>query len=192
MATAVRQFLDTYPAIRLQHRPDYPVGKGLRAWQDAEGATHLEALIVDENAKRMVRRQVLRAFSVGLADVETQKSARAPRWEIVGFRLAEVSVVDSPSNARCGIRVVGKSAGGTPGYIGKAFGVAKVRKPSKIEKAAQRFSGDPVGFHRWLGKYAEAEREKSLHAFLAETVNTTDDPQARETARAVLGRYGLS
>ena len=67
MASAVREFMGTYPAIRLQHRPDYPVGKGLEAWQDAEGATHLKALIVDEQCKRMVRKQVLRAFSVGLS-----------------------------------------------------------------------------------------------------------------------------
>ncbi len=191
MASAVKEYMGTYPAVRLQHRPDYPVGKGLEAWQDAEGATHLKALIVDDQAKRMVRKGVLVAWSVGLSDVQTQKSARAPRFEIVGFRLTEVSLVDSPSNARCGIQIVGKSAAGSPRYIGKVFGTMKAGKPGKIEKAARRFAGDPAGFHRWLGKYAEAERQKSLHAFLAETVNTTDDPQARETARAALRRYGF-
>jgi hypothetical protein len=39
MAQAVKSWLATYPAVRLQHRPDYPAGTGLSAWQDDQGAT---------------------------------------------------------------------------------------------------------------------------------------------------------
>ena len=169
MAAAVREFLETYPAIRLQHRPDYPVGKGLEAWQDAEGATHLKALIVDDQAKRMVRKGVLRAWSVGLTDVQTQKSARAPRFEIVGFRLTEVSLVDSPSNARCGIQVVAKSAAGSPRYIGTVYRVTKLGRV-KVTKARKRVPAGPDDF---------------LVALLG-----SSDPAQREMARSVLsGRH---
>ena len=82
----------------------------------------------------MVRKQVLRAFSVGMTDVETRKSSRCPRYEITGFRLMEVSIVDSPSNARCGIEIIGKSASGVPEFIGKAFGMAKGKKSRIIEE----------------------------------------------------------
>ena len=67
----------------------------------------------------------------------------------------------------------------------------KPGKPGKIEKARQRFAGDPEGFYGWLAKYAEAEREKSLRAHLAGIVAGSADPQARELARQELGRYGL-
>jgi hypothetical protein len=144
MAAAVREFMGTYPAVRLQHRPDYPVGKGLEAWQDDQGATWLKSLIVDSKAKKLVKAGVLAAYSVGIADVQTRKSARAPRFEIVGGRLAEVSVVDSPSNARCGIRVIGKSAGGALGYVGKAFGDDPVVESLTAFAAARLDSPDPL------------------------------------------------
>jgi hypothetical protein len=195
MASAVKAWLGSYPAVRLQHRGDSPIGKGLEAWQDAEGATYLKALIVDEAAQKLVRKGVLTAFSVGLSDPQTRKSARCPRWEIVGGRLTEVSVVDAPSNARCGIKIIGKSASGVPEFIGKAWDMAgkpgKIGKLGKVEKAFQRFSGDPEGFARWLAKRAQANREESLRAFLVETVNSTNNPLDRETARQELRRYGL-
>lgn len=148
MASAIKDWLSTYPAVRYQHRGDHPAGKGLDAWQDPDGSTWLKALICDEQAKRMVAKQVLRAFSVGLSDVQTRKSARAPRYEIIGGRLAEVSLVDSPSNARCGIQIIGKSAAGTPEYVGKAFGKVKVPKVGKAFRrqlaALDLNSSDPV------------------------------------------------
>lgn len=165
MKQAVDEWLRTYPAVRLQHRPDYPVGKGLSAWQDPDGSTWLESVLVDDKAKELTRKQVLRAYSVGLADVQTRKSARAPRFEIVGGRLAEVSVCDSPSNARCGIRILGKSAGGGLEYVGKVFGKApKPGKPGKIAKRAAARERDAVA--GWLD---------------------SPDPAVREMARAFLG-----
>lgn len=131
MKQAVDDFLRGYPAIRLQHRSDYPVGKGLRAWQDASGATFLESLIVDDKAVRLVKSQVLRAYSVGIAEPKTRPHPKASRYEIYGGRLVEVSVCDSPSNARCSIEVC-KSVGGVPVFTGK------VRKPPKLEKAARK------------------------------------------------------
>ena len=86
MAKAVKDYMASYPAVRLQHRGDDPIGKGLEAWQDPDGSTWLKALIVDEQAKRMVRKQVLRAWSVGLSDPDCRKvcqgaAFRDRQWE---------------------------------------------------------------------------------------------------------------
>ena len=188
MAQAVKSWLRVCPSIYRDHSPGHPAGVGLDAWQDDTGATWLKSRIADEDSKALVLSGRLKSYSVGLHDVVTRKSARCPRFEIVGGRLTEVSIVGSPSNTRCGVRIIGKSAAGAPAYIGKAFGMAK--KPGKIEKARQRFAGDPEGFYGWLAKRAEVEREKSLRAFAVSSLGSSD-PMARELARRELGRYGL-
>jgi hypothetical protein len=133
MAQAVKDWLGSYPAVRMQHRPDYPAGKGLEAWQDSDGATWLKSLIVDDKAKKLVKSGVLRAYSVGIASPKTRPHVKASRYEIYGGRLVEVSVCDSPSNARCGIEVC-KTVGGSARYVGRAWG--KPPKPGKPEKRA--------------------------------------------------------
>lgn len=189
MASEVKRWLSTYPALRYQHRGDHPAGKGLDAWQDDQGSTWLKALVCDAESKRMVAKGVLRAFSVGLADVRTQKSARCPRYELVGFRLTEVSLVDSPSNARCGIEIIGKSAAGVPAYIGKAFGVAKKPKKYKVNKAHQALYDDPAAYAAWLVKQA-GTAEPALDSVAAMFLNSSN-PQLREmVSKALGGEYG--
>ncbi len=193
MASAVKDWLGSYPAVRLQHRGDSPVGRGLEAWQDAEGATFLKALIVDEAAQKLVRKGVLTAFSVGLSDPQTRKSARCPRWEIYGGRLTEVSVCDSPSNARCGIQIIGKSAGGVPTYIGKAFAVAKGKK-SRMHY--QELGGLACGCQQCLAAVTKAAKVPKLAADPVEKAFrqsmraglSSSDPWIREAARKVLSR----
>lgn len=192
LGAEIKSWLASYPALRYQHRGDHPAGKGLDAWQDPDGSTWLTALVCDSAAKAMVRKQVLRAFSIGVSEPQTRKSARAPRFEIVGGRLTEVSLVDAPSNARCGIEIIGKSAGGSPEYIGKAWSVAKAGKPGKfkVNKAHQALYDDPEAFQRWIAKQAQANHQKAFRAQLQTGLNSSD-PWQREMARKVLGRYGL-
>jgi hypothetical protein len=211
MASEIKRWLDTYPAIRYQHRGDHPAGRGLEAWQDADGATWLKALVVDDAAVKMVKKQVLKAFSVGLSDVQTQKSSRCPRYEIVGFRLTEVSLVDSPSNARCGITVV-KSAAGVPEYVGKAWKTPKSvneridrcqRKAGKwlarearlwaerdeVSKAQQALYDDPAAYQAWLAKQATGDGP-ALDSVAAMFLNSTA-PHLRELlSEALSGGYG--
>ena len=162
MLAATKDWLASYPAVRLQHRPDSPIGKGLECWQDPDGSTWVKSEIVDPAAQRLVRKGVLRAYSVGIANPQTQKSARAPRYEIVGGRLIELSVVDSPANARCGVEIVGKSAAGVPVFLGKAWKRGKdgkpkyTGKPFKINTAHQALYDDPEAMQAWLPKRAEA------------------------------------
>lgn len=189
MASAIKEWLASYPAVRYQHRGDHPAGRGLEAWQDADGSTWLKALICDDAAKRMVRKRVLRSFSVGLGDVQTRKSSRCPRYEIVGGRLVEVSVCDSPSNPRCGIEVIGKSAGGQAVYVGKAFGMAKKPVKYKIDKSGQVVtkSGRVVLSKSELAAIGQrAARETALAGYL-----NFSDPWIREQARKAAESSGL-
>ena len=142
LAGAVKAFLAGFPAIRLQHRSDYPIGKGLQSWQDPDGSTWLKALIVDEKAQRMVRKGVLRAWSVGIADPQQRRSNKCPRYFIDGGSLREVSLVDAPANERCGITVVSKSAGG---YVGKAFTAKGLRKAAELADARDRALTEVLG-----------------------------------------------
>lgn len=200
MASAVKEWLATYPAVRLQHRADSPIGKGLEAWQDAEGSTFLKALICDSAAKAMVRQQVLRAFSIGIADPQVRKSARAPRHEIVGGRLAEVSVVDSPSNARCGITVC-KSRDGAYTYVGKAFGMAKGRKAKILQKHYDELAALACGCQQCVTKSAgkaakmaadpgRTTLEKALRSRIEAAALDSSDPWVREAARGLRDRRG--
>ena len=198
MASAVREFLGSVPAIRLQHRADSPVGKGLEAWQDPDGSTWLTALVCDSAAKAMVRKQVLRAFSIGVSEPQTRKSARAPRFEIVGGRLTEVSLVDAPSNARCGIEIIGKSAGGSPEYIGKAWGVAKGKKAKAVEEHYAELAKLACGCQQCQAAVTKAAKltadpkavEKAFRSQMRSALDFSD-PWMREMAQKVLGRYGL-
>jgi hypothetical protein len=173
MAKAVRKFMDICPQIRVQHMANYPAGRALEAWQDDSGATWLRSLIVDEDAKALVRRGTLKAYSVGIADPQTLKSDRCKRHEIVGGRLSEVSIVASPANARAGITVC-KMRGGKAVYVGKAYGLTKAEKKAakEIRKSMQRPPVDHVYADLWL------------------TWRTTDDPFEREAAREALTARG--
>jgi hypothetical protein len=175
MAKAVREWMETYPAVRVAHRAEYPAGKGLEAWQDNTGATFVKALIVDDNAKRMVRKGVLRAYSVGMADVQKSHHPNARRFFITGGRLAEVSLVDSPSNARCGIQV---TKGGQ--YIGKAYG-----NIPKLSKAERKTAKD-------IAK-ARAHRptEDELYIYRLSQWLSSDNPIEREAAREALRARGV-
>jgi len=178
MAQAVDEFLKSYPAIRVQHRHDYPAGRGLEAWQDPDGATWLKSLIVDDQAKRMVKRSVLSAYSIGIAEPQQRQSVKARRWEIYGGRLAEVSLVDSPSNARCGIQVVAKSAGGGLEYVGKAWEMDKAQK--HLRKAAKLLGVEVRDLD------AAAVVEKAMRPQMRAALESAN-PWMREMAREVLG-----
>ena len=116
------------PQIRVQHSASHPAGRGLEAWQDSSGATFLTSLIIDEEAKALVRTGTLKGYSVGISNPVMIKTGRCKRAEITGGRLSEVSIVTSPSNARAGITVC-KMRNGSAEYICKAFGdVPKLTK----------------------------------------------------------------
>lgn len=190
---AITRWLNSgYPAVRMSHDSRRPIGKGISAHTDADGATWVRSLIAEPVSKSLVLKGVLRAYSLGIvnAHVRRDPTGRATGGIIDGGSVLELTVCDSPANPSCGITLAKAGSDGSAEFVGKVFGM-KAGKPGKVEKALQRFSGDPEGFARWLAKRAQANREESLRAFLVETVNSTNNPLDRETARQELRRYGL-
>lgn len=158
MKRAVDEWLRVCPAIRLEHR-DYAAGLGLAAWQDDDGATWVKSRIADARSKSLVLSGRLHSYSVGIADAQTRPHPRAPRWEIYGGRLSEVSIVSAPSNQRCGITVC-KSVDGVPRFIGKAYG--KAPKPGKAAKILKRAAAaERADLAPWLNSADPAIRERA-------------------------------
>ena len=193
MAQAVKTWMRVLPAVHLEHRKDWPAGRGVDAWQDEGGSTWVKSVIADDQAKDLVRSGKLRAYSIGIHDPETRKSARCPRWEIVGGRLTEISIVSAPANARCGVRVVEKSADGSPRFIGKAWGVdGRSAKAEKyLRKAARLLDVDVAELDAAAGVAGGPRRvlEKALRAEMRAALDSSD-PWMRETARRVLSGQG--
>ena len=176
----------------MSHDARRPIGRGISCETSPDGATVVTSVIVDPLAQKFIRKGVLTSYSVGISDarIRPDPSGRATGGIICGGVVCELTVCDRGSNPSCGITIAKARADGSAEYVGKVFGM-KAGKPGKVEKALQRFSGDPEGFARWLAKRAQANREESLRAFLVETVNSTNNPLDRETARQELRRYGL-
>lgn len=186
MAQAIKTWMRVMPAVYREHSPGHPAGRGIDAWQDGSGATWVKSAIADEDSKALLRSGRLTSYSVGLHDVVTRKSARCPRFEIVGGRLTEVSIVGTPANSRCGVRIIGKSASGVPEFIGKAFGMAK--KPKyKIDKSGQVVtkSGKVVLSRSELAAIGEApSRQVTMAGYLGSSDPWLFNQAYREAAKS--------
>jgi len=180
---ALRLWLDTGGNVRESHNPHRPVGKGMSVRTDSNGATWLTSNIVDPAAQRLVRKGVLTAYSVGISrPVIRHDKSVAPNGIIVGGEFAEVSIVDRPSNPRCGITVAKSRSDGSAKFIGKAFTSDDLDAFGTVFKSAK--AKDPVSpFDVFPGnKYTEK-------MFLREMASPSNpDPQSREAARMALGR----
>lgn len=153
------------PNLRVQHSAHmYPAGKGVQYWREGN-AIWVKSLVCEDNAKKLVKKGVLTAYSVGIGKPVINKSPAAPGGIIVGGMLVELSLVDRPANANCGITIA-KSVGGKADFIGKAWNAKTLTKAQK--KAIKGFRPDRV--------MLEAAR---LAQF-------SDDPQEREFARMML------
>lgn len=99
---ALTDWLSTGGNMRVQHSPFlYPAGKGsaLEIDRDGDGGHWLKALVVEDNAKKLVEKGVLRDFSIGIMDPQiVHNDMRAPNGVIVGGTIGEVSLVDRGSN----------------------------------------------------------------------------------------------
>lgn len=185
MAQAIKTWLRVLPAVYRDHSTAHPAGMGVDAWQDDSGATWVKSRISDTDSKALLLSGRLTSYSVGLHDVVTQKSARCPRYEIVSGRLTEISIVGTPANSRCGVRVIGKSGSGVPQFIGKAFGMAG--KPGKAEKSlrkAAKLLGVEVSDLDAAGLGAPVVVEKAFRRELAAWTANSSDPFIREAARS--------
>lgn len=84
-----------HPALREQHDSTKAAGRTLDAYVDDDGATQIEAHVVDPVAIAKVKAGVYSGFSIGGT---ITKRDTADRSIITGIRLVEISLVDSPCN----------------------------------------------------------------------------------------------
>lgn len=125
---AISDWLATGGNIRVQHNPQRdPAGIGVEATTDASGATWVKALVVEPIAKKLVSKGALRAYSVGIANptIERDITGKARGGIIKAGKIVEISLVDRPANASCGIQLV-KSVGDHSEYVGEVFGDREV------------------------------------------------------------------
>src|SRR5579863_1685238 len=112
-AKAMADWHATGANVRVQHNPQRdPAGVGIETYTDDKGATWVKSLIIEPIAKKLVAKGVLRAYSVGIANptIERDVTGKARGGIIKSGKIVEISLVDRPANASCGIRLV-KSAG---------------------------------------------------------------------------------
>lgn len=119
---ALTDWLSSGGNMRVQHSPFlYPAGKGLAldVDRDGDGGHWLKALIVEDTAKKLVEKGVLKDFSVGIVDPRvTHGDYSAPGGTIVGGQIGEVSLVDRGSNKNTTFQIV-KSVGGRATLVGE-------------------------------------------------------------------------
>lgn len=125
---AIAEWLATGGNVRVQHSPQRdPAGIGIEAHTDESGATWVKSLVIEPIAKKLVSKGALRAYSVGIANptIERDMTGKARGGIIKAGQIVEISLVDRPANASCGIRLV-KSIDGAAEYTGgEVFGTQK-------------------------------------------------------------------
>jgi hypothetical protein len=142
---ALEKWLRAGGNVRVQHNPQlYPAGRGLslEVDRDGDGGHWVKSLIVEPTAQNLVRQKVLRAYSIGITrPVIRRDTTGKARGGIVSgnesTEIAEVSLVDRPSNSGCGLTLAkGVDDGETPWSYGDfevllAQAMAKSHEDSK-------------------------------------------------------------
>lgn len=137
---ALQEWIETAGNVRVQHSPFlYPAGKGLalEVDKDQSGKHYLKALVVEDTAKRLVEKGVLKDFSVGILDpVIVFTDPTAPGGTIVGGRIGEVSLVDRGSNKNTSFQLVKSDSDGLPELVCKVYGAVPPPTPADLRRDA--------------------------------------------------------
>ena len=132
-AKALGDWIATGGNVRQSHDPHRPVGKGLKIEvnKDNSGKHWVTSVIVDQAAQRLVKKGVLTAYSVGISRpvIKHDPSGKARGGIIVGGELAELSIVDRPSNKSSYLELAKAAASGECEFIGKVH-----EGPDEVEK----------------------------------------------------------
>ncbi len=87
--------------VRVMHSTNlYPAGVGVELSSDGN-AQVIKAEVVEPTAKLLVKKGVLRAFSVGISRPKIVRDAHARGGRVVDGIFSEVSLVDRPANSNC-------------------------------------------------------------------------------------------
>jgi len=129
-AKALDAWISTGGNVRMSHDPRHPVGKGLQIELDKDGSGKhwVKSVIVDPLAQKLVRKGVLTAYSIGISRpvIKHDPTGRARGGVIVGGELAELSVVDRPSNKSSYLEIAKSAADGTCEFVGKMHATDEV------------------------------------------------------------------
>lgn len=108
---SLKDWFDSGANVRVMHSTNlYPAGKGVQLVH-ADDGEWLKAEISEPTAARLVRKGVLQAYSVGIRRPELAPDVLAKNGRVVGGETVEVSLVDRPANATCGV-MIAKMLGG--------------------------------------------------------------------------------
>ena len=155
-AKALQTWITTGGNLRQSHDPHRPVGKGLKVEcnRDGSGKHWVTSLVVDPLAQKLVKKGVLTAYSVGISRpvIKHDPSGRARGGIIVDGELAELSLVDRPSNKSSYLELAKAAASGECEFTGKLVGGDVLQKmlgepdleasPSPAQKSADISSFD--------------------------------------------------
>jgi Caudovirus prohead protease. len=124
---AIANWLATGANVRVQHNAQRdPAGVGVEVSTESDGSTWVKSLVVETEAKNLVRHKALRAYSVGIARPKIVRDNVARNGRIVDGEIVEISLVDRPANKNCGIQLVKADKDGNVEFSGKVFGAADV------------------------------------------------------------------
>lgn len=132
---ALETWLASGGNVRVQHNPHRdPAGVGVEVEVGKDGAHWVKSLVVEPVAKELVRKGVLRAYSVGIMRPQIVHDVQARGGRIVGGEIGELSLVDRPANRNCGVTLVKAASDGTPEWVGTMFGAGEtVTKSATVE-----------------------------------------------------------
>ena len=166
-AKALNTWSATGANVRQSHDPRHPVGKGLSVEIDRNGSGKhwVTSVIVDPLAQKLVKKGVLTAYSIGIARpvIKHDPTGRARGGVIVGGELAELSIVDRPSNKSSYLEIAKSAANGDIEFTGKMF------------------ADDEV-----LAKFAGADLAKS---YTENTVTIPEDKQDRQLTEKLVAEW---
>lgn len=122
-AKSLAHWFESGANVRVMHSPSlYPAGKGVELVSGDDGQW-LKSRIVEPTAVRLVKEQVLTAYSVGIAQPQIIRDTVAKRGRVVGGETVEVSLVDRPANPSCGV-MLAKMAGDQVELVSEFLGDA--------------------------------------------------------------------
>jgi hypothetical protein len=139
-AAALEKWISTGGNVRVQHNPSRdPAGVGMNVEinKDGDGAHWVKALIVEQQAQKLVKAGALRAFSVGIMRPKIVTDNKARGGRIVGGEIGELSLVDRPANRNCGITLVKSGKSGNAEAVEDVWGeeVLEDKAPSPADVA---------------------------------------------------------
>lgn len=171
---ALADWLRTGGNVRTMHSPHHlPAGKGLEVDSSRGDGHWVKSVIVEPTAKKLVEKGVLQAYSIGISQPRIIRDTIAKGGRIVSGVIHEISLVDRPSNARCGITIA-KSAGygGTAMHVEELFGEVGAAL-AKAERKSHR--GRAL-----LAQHATTPDQIPIARHLARTAGSPADREIRE------------